>query len=381
MEQGAYRHLEYAPLINPRAHQFGAETQIANPALLKQYKDLMAILAHKPKLDDTDELTVVYYLFLQDRTEEGIARFERIDPNKIDSHIQYDYLKCYCAFYTRNLPEARGIASKYAGYPVERWRKLFSTVLSQADEAEGKAEVAKPAKGEFHNPDREDEQGQLENTEPSLEFHLEDQKMILAWRNLPEVTLNFYRMEPEMLFSRDPFASAGGIRFSIIKPEKIVRMPLPADRDSISLEVPKEYLNGSIVIEASGGGIRKSETFYANSLKLQMAENYGRLALYDSVEGKPVAKAYVKVYARLKGGAIRFYKDGYTDLRGKFDYASLNADLEPAPESFESNERETSAFGHSMIRPDELSSVERLSLLIVAEDRGTIVREAKPPAE
>ena len=37
-----------------------------------------------------------------------------------------------------------------------------------------------------------------------------------------------------------------------------------------------------------------------------------------------MSKVYVKVYAKMKDGNIRFYKDGYTDLRGCFDYTSLN---------------------------------------------------------
>jgi len=38
-----------------------------------------------------------------------------------------------------------------------------------------------------------------------------------------------------------------------------------------------------------------------------------------------VAQAYVKVYAKYPDGTVRFYKDGYTDLRGRFDYASISA--------------------------------------------------------
>ena len=33
---------------------------------------------------------------------------------------------------------------------------------------------------------------------------------------------------------------------------------------------------------------------------------------------------YVKVYAQLADGPVKFHKDGYTDLRGRFDYASVN---------------------------------------------------------
>ena len=62
---------------------------------------------------------------------------------------------------------------------------------------------------------------------------------------------------------------------------------------------------------------------------------------------------YVKVYARMNDGEIRFYKDGYTDLRGRFDYTSLNT--------------------------NELDSVARFALLILSENDGAVVREADPP--
>ncbi|MDG1897698.1 MAG: hypothetical protein P8J37_22595 [Fuerstiella sp.] len=31
-----------------------------------------------------------------------------------------------------------------------------------------------------------------------------------------------------------------------------------------------------------------------------------------------------KAYAKMKNGSTQFYKDGHTDLRGRFDYASLS---------------------------------------------------------
>lgn len=34
----------------------------------------------------------------------------------------------------------------------------------------------------------------------------------------------------------------------------------------------------------------------------------------------------MKCFAKYKNGELKFYKDGYTDLRGKFDYLSLHAD-------------------------------------------------------
>jgi hypothetical protein len=67
----------------------------------------------------------------------------------------------------------------------------------------------------------------------------------------------------------------------------------------------------------------------------------------------PLAATYVKVYARQHGGAVAFYKDGYTDLRGRFDYATLST--------------------------DDIDHVERFALLVVSDAAGATVLEAPPP--
>ena len=69
--------------------------------------------------------------------------------------------------------------------------------------------------------------------------------------------------------------------------------------------------------------------------------------------GARLARAYVKVYARNDGGGVGFYKDGYTDLRGAFDYASLST--------------------------DELDRVERFAILVMSDEHGALIREAAPP--
>ena len=52
-------------------------------------------------------------------------------------------------------------------------------------------------------------------------------------------------------------------------------------------------------------------------------------------DGKPLAGAYVKVYAKdASGHEIQFHKDGYTDLRGAFDYASISTDSSFKPAEF-----------------------------------------------
>ncbi|MEY4483459.1 MAG: hypothetical protein RL693_911, partial [Verrucomicrobiota bacterium] len=97
-ERRVYEHLEYSPLVNQRAHRVGNEHRVANPAVLGQYRHLLDILAHKPQLDAVDNMSVTYYLFLQDRVEEALARFHGIDAGALPTQLQHDYFKCYAAF-------------------------------------------------------------------------------------------------------------------------------------------------------------------------------------------------------------------------------------------------------------------------------------------
>jgi len=94
-------------------------------------------------------------------------------------------------------------------------------------------------------------------------------------------------------------------------------------------------------------------------MAVQMISNYGQVKVANAKTGKPLPKVYVKVYARMSNGQVRFYKDGYTDLRGRFDYTSLNT--------------------------NELDQVSKFSILILSEDSkntkgfGAVVRETAPP--
>ncbi len=383
VDNGSYEHLEFAPLINARSHRLGAENHILNVKEREQYESLMSILAHKPTLDANDQLAVVYFLFLQDRVEEALARFHALDPAQLATRLQYDYFHCYAALYEEHLAEARGVASQYAAYPVERWRKLFTDVLAQLDEIAG----ATPAVAEGHpdkeaRPDREAQQSGLAATESSFDFQIDNHKITLNYKNLGQAVISYYLTDPEFLFSSNPFASANRQQMAIVKPAKSVTQTLPENQDTVELPLPAEYEHANVLVEVVGGAQRKTQTYHANSLKLALVENYGRMELRDSVAGKPVAKAYVKVYARLKNGQVRFYKDGYTDLRGKFDYASLNAGDATSVVPRGGNETPgKTGIDWPMLAPDELGSVERLSLLVLSDAHGALVREVNPPGE
>ncbi|MCX6998314.1 MAG: hypothetical protein NTV49_14825, partial [Kiritimatiellaeota bacterium] len=347
VERLAYQHLEYAPLVNPRAHSVGAKRKILNNRFREQYQRLMKVLSYKPAFSAVDQLAVTYYLALQDRVEEALDWFRRVDRPAVPEQLQCDYVEAYLAFYRGDLEGARKIARRHAEHAVDRWRNRFALVLAQLDEAAGAA-AAVPDK-----ESRDQAQAALAATEPALELQVEAGRIKLDYRNLKGCTLNFYPMDIELLFSRSPFLQEGAAQFSYIRPVLSKAVELPAGKDTLAVELPPEFRTKNVMVEALAAGVRKTQAYYANTLRIQLIEAYGQLTVTHADTRKPVSGAYVKVYAKLKGGQVKFFKDGYTDLRGRFDYASLNT--------------------------NELDDAARLSVLVLSESLGAVVREAAPP--
>ncbi|MGE0758514.1 MAG: hypothetical protein AB7O38_15920 [Pirellulaceae bacterium] len=342
-----YEQLEYAPLVNARVHQLGRKRQILNDRLAEQYHALLEILRYKRQLDNEDRMAITYYLLLQDRIDEALAFFESVDSQRLQTRVQYDYLAVCFALYEEDIPAAETLAKRYADYPVDRWRKKFALVSEQIEEIRGgTADVVDPK-------DRDQAQTHLSATEPALEFQIEGQKIQLTYQNLTQVTVQYYLMDVELLFSRNPFVQSQQGSFAFIRPNRSQTIELTPGATSTVLELPADLQHSNVLVEVSGGGQRRSQSYYANSLAVQLTESYGQLRVVTANPGKPLAKVYVKVYARLRDGSVKFYKDGYTDLRGRFDYASLST--------------------------NELDQVDRFALLILSEDHGAVVREANPP--
>ena len=63
----------------------------------------------------------------------------------------------------------------------------------------------------------------------------------------------------------------------------------------------------------------------------------------------------MKCFAKAKGGKVSFYKDGYTDLRGRFDYATLNS--------------------------SDISNIERFAIFVMSDELGSLTKEANPPSK
>lgn len=111
-----------------------------------------------------------------------------------------------------------------------------------------------------------------------------------------------------------------------------------------------------MVIEVTGEGKQIFKTYYATQIKVVLTEAYGELKVTEKSTGKPLPKVYVKVFSQKNGAsanAATFFKDGYTDIRGKFDYAQTSG--------------------------NRLKEVQRFAILVMSDSLGSIIKECDPP--
>lgn len=345
----AYEHLEYKPLVNARAHSLGARRQIVNAAFHDQYHAFLKLLSYRSALNDNDKLAVVYYFLLQDRIEEAIRLFVDVKVANVQEAMQFHYCAAYLALFAEDPKAARAIAEKYAAHPVDRWRKVFAEVLSQVDEIEGKAVKLSDAES------RSARQTELAAKQPSFDFTLENKALQLTWQNLEAVTVNYYLMDVELLFSRNPFVQQTGNQFAMIKPNATKEVKLAAGVKSMTIPLPDEFVKKNVFVEVVAAGKTRALPFYANAMDVKMSDAYGHLKVTGTPDGKALSKVYVKVYVRTGDGQVKFLKDGYTDLRGRFDYASVSTSERMPPQKY--------------------------SVLILSDDHGAVIREVDPPQQ
>jgi hypothetical protein len=344
-----YEHLEYKPLVNSRVHALGQRRQIVNGPFLEQYHRFLKLLSYHAQLTDDDRLALTYYLLLQERIDEALAAFADVKPDQVATRLQYDYCAAYLDFFSDEPERARAIAARYANHPVDRWRNVFVTLLNQLDEMDGKAPKVADAE------DRSQRQGQLAASQPGFEFTLDGKQIQLTWQNLDEVRVNYYLMDVELLFSRNPFVQEVSGSFASIRPNATQKVKLAAGQSRSTIALPGELASRNVLVEVTAAGKTRAHPYYANAMDVRLLENYGQIRATESATGKALPKVYVKVYARLADGAVKFYKDGYTDHRGRFDYATVST--------------------------PEHQPISRFALLVLSEERGALIREAAAPQQ
>ena len=136
--------------------------------------------------------------------------------------------------------------------------------------------------------------------------------------------MSYYPIDIELLFSNSPFFSVDSkiTQFAYIKPNASEKLVLPSNASTLQYEINKEYQFTNVMIELKSGAIQKYIPHYSHSMKVRIASDLGKLQVVQKKSGAPLSRVYVKVYGSTNGKTGTFYKDGYTDLLGIFDFLS-----------------------------------------------------------
>ncbi|KRX08037.1 hypothetical protein PPERSA_06215 [Pseudocohnilembus persalinus] len=359
--------LEYHPLLNSRVHLLNSDkANITNKQLKNTYKNFLEYLSEKGgNSDQTDKLGLVYYLLLQERVEEAIKIFQKISVQpSLGGQLQYDYMAAYLDFYQGypNFTRAREIIEKYLDYPIIAWRNLFYEMANQLGEYDGEElqEDELLAQENLKEKNRAKENEKNAEKETLLECKIEGKDIIMSHKNLEEgqdILVQYFVIDLEIFFSKKPFLSSIYDDFSYLIPSQKSRIKAnPQKGDEMvttQIKIDQKLENLNVFVQVSNGQKKSGGIYFSTSLQLQLFEQYGQLKITDQNQ-KALSKVYIKAYAKYKDGQVKFHKDGYTDLRGKFDYLSLNT--------------------------DKPSQIDKFSLFIMSDDLGCLIKEAQVPS-
>ena len=334
---------DYFPLVNPRAHSVNElKANILNREFKSTYEKMLSYLIEKrffTELTLDDRILWITYLLLQDRIEEASDMFASLETTMKTTNpttlIQKDYIEAYLDFMTGypDFTRSKEICENYLSYPVLTWRNLFVEIANQLAEYENEDFEADTDETEKKKKTRV----QQADESPFVNGEIVEDGVKISYKNQKRVHLEFYQIDLEVLFSQDPYEEKLNSSLTKVLPfltetEKLTSTP---DFQSKTIPIPTNLQTQNLLIRVVDDSrqslLLKYVPFKLNS---SLNEKYGILKLTDPKTGKPIPKVYVKCFCKNSSGNVKFYKDGYTDLRGSFDFAAVSSNNADDAKSF-----------------------------------------------
>ena len=308
-----------------------------------------------------------------------------IAPETDIPRLQYDYLHAYLSLCVEvqvdssaselalDFEGVQKILEKYQAYPVERWNKMFKDMQAYVDEIQRSitetfdttaeattSSTSAATEGSSSNEadaetaavlaaETEEESGP--GVPPMADFKVGNNNVVVVrHRGVKEVTVEYYSIDAETMFSASPMifsdqgesesgstsgdsggsSNSSSASYRLLKPNGVdphsVKRAIHTD-GILMIPILSQYLNSNVMIsiKTSPPTARMWKAYYSQTILVQCLEQSGHLKVLSKTEGRPVRGSYVKVYAELKnGGDSMFWKDGYTDLVGRFAYAQVS---------------------------------------------------------
>jgi hypothetical protein len=320
---------DFFPLQNARTHSKNPKKEnILNLQFKEKYTQYLNYLLDKKylgRIRNDDWLVLVTYLLLQDRIQESLQIFRKIEQGEkedpVTNVIQRDYIEAYLDFLDGypDFKRSKELCVKYLSYPILSWRNLFVEIANQLAEFENKDFEST----EVWSINDKVNKASLEAKMPFLEAEMKENKIQINYKNQSRVHVEFYLIDLEILFSEDPFEEKMDLWLAKVMPCKEMTCPFTYSQDlkTEDINIPEEYQMKNLLLRIKDDSSNFVYLKYIPfSLAYSINEELAILKLVQKDTSKPMPKIYVKCYVKMKNNKVVFMKDGYTDLRGSFEY-------------------------------------------------------------
>jgi hypothetical protein len=184
-------------------------------------------------------------------------------------------LQAYLEFFNRDEKDflkARAIVRKYDQFPITQWRMMFLAIEDQLNEIDGEFddEELEPIDEESKDFDTKIAEKRKENKKVSQkrESNLNSVEvdtngtLKVETVNIRELTVKYYNINAELMFTRAPFIKDNTEAFTYVMPfftERKQMVPSDADDSQMNaivtaeIPMPPKLKNLNLVIEINGG--------------------------------------------------------------------------------------------------------------------------------
>ena len=317
---GAYEHLEYAPLSTRAptgSARSCASSTTGSPRSTRGSSSSSRIAARRSA---EDLLAAARYLLAQDRIDDALALLARVDAERVADRLQHDYLAAYAACLARRPRRARASSRRrWRDHPVDRWRHRFGALVAMLDEIDGRrsprSSIRAAASSSTPTSPRSSRRSRSRVDRDGVVVQQP------ARRRRSSCASSRWTSSCCSRASRSCRATSS--RFSFIEPghrEQLASSAGRAPRSVAGRAARQERRRrGGRRRPAQGEGPLRERPRHHARAPVRPGPRAARLRSRGA-RRRPTSRSTRAQH----GGSVAFYKDGYTDLRGWFDYATLS---------------------------------------------------------
>ena len=221
-------HKDYYPIMNSRVFKLPkSKNSILNLEFRKTYQNFISYLITLKEIDNESLMRFCYYLILQQRIDDAIKIYNRINKEKITENkyssltLQYDYITAYLDFYIGypKFEKAKEIINKYKDFPLSTWAEMFKEIKDELNEYEGKENYEGIENMEIDDSsilsDKKDKKLKGKEEE-DINIEIKDKLISVLYKNVNIITIKYYLIDVEILFIRNPFMKKSTVDFNYV---------------------------------------------------------------------------------------------------------------------------------------------------------------------